>query len=71
MRRSSVAIALVMLSLLLASCATEQAATKQARTDSQYNLGLAHLSGGDAKQAIVQFSHAIAETPITRRFTMP
>ena len=50
MRRSRSAI--ILLSLLVAGCAGEQAAVKRERADSHYNLGLAHLAGGEAKQAI-------------------
>ena len=52
-------VAIVLLSCFLAACATEQIAAEREKADSHYNIGIARLASGDAKQAIAEFSQAI------------
>ncbi len=60
-------ITIVLLGLLVAACATRKTVVEQEKADAHYNMGVAHLTSGDAKQAIMEFSQAIgdaSENPI-------
>lgn len=55
-------LAVILLGCLLAACAAEQMAAKQ-RAENHYDLGVAHLSSGDVRPAISEFSQAIGDAP--------
>jgi superkiller protein 3 len=56
-------IVIVLLGCVLGACATEQAAVKEEKADTHYNLGVARLASGDVKQAIAEFGQAIGDAP--------
>ena len=54
-------VVIVLLGCVLAACATQQTAIKEEEVDAHYHMGVAHLAGGDAKQAIAELSQAIGD----------
>lgn len=55
-------VTIVLLGCFLAACATEQIAAEREKADSHYNIGVARLASGNAKQAIAEFSQAIGDS---------